>query len=222
MTKYLYVRGDLWSSLLISPRHPGVFIYSLHKQSYSTFNNLKSTRTLAIVKASTLKLLPDYEYLINENSYNYNEINSLVVHSLKSKRPEDLLWLVGVIDGKGIFDFYISQNTWHFSLTILVDPLNLLLLHKIKTIIGFGQIFITRPINKSPLYNQAKFIINDPLILKQRILPIFDRYPLLTKKEFDLELFKKALFVYLDDNITSIDKYKNLISLYKFKLNDST
>jgi LAGLIDADG endonuclease len=52
----------------------------------------------------------------------------------------------------------------------------------------------------------AEFRIRDIKLITQHILPIFDKYPLLTSKYFHYDLFRQAAIILNDPDITKIQK----------------
>lgn len=70
--------------------------------------------------------------------------------------------------------------------------------------IGFGTIHTSKI---SKIHNDTvQFRIRDSKVLYHYILPIFDKYNLLTSKEFSYIQFRKALLIYLDQSIPKNDK----------------
>jgi hypothetical protein len=107
----------------------------------------------------------------------------------KSQRPnaEDLMWLVGYIEGEG--DFSVNKNGKYvkFELGVEVAIRDIQLLYKIKSLLGIGS--ITFRTNRK----MAIFKISSKTQLKEIILPIFDKYPMLTSKYFDYIYFRSNL-----------------------------
>jgi hypothetical protein len=56
----------------------------------------------------------------------------------------------------------------------------------------------------------AHFLIRDKKVLQSIILPIFDKYPLLTSKQYNYLLFKKALDISNDNNISQEEKINKM------------
>lgn len=50
------------------------------------------------------------------------------------------------------------------------------------------------------------FVISDTIKLRNVILPIFDKYPLLTTKRFNYLKFKKALYIHFRDDLSMSKK----------------
>lgn len=114
-------------------------------------------------------------------------------------------WLVGFSDGDGSFSV-LRQDRDHYYLefTISQSLSNLRVLHKIKSFLGYGFI------STNKFKQTANFRITDRKVLANIIFPIFDKYPLLTSKEFHYIEFKKAYSILENDNLTTLEK-KNII-----------
>lgn len=122
-------------------------------------------------------------------------------------------WLVGVTDGDGNFSINYSNGKWGLSYKIAQSRYNLRLLYYIKKELGVGS--VTKDNNK------GQFFIRDRKHIENIILPIFNKYPLLTSKYFDYVRFKKALYILNKDNIDKEQKYKELMVLKNSKKGDN-
>ena len=76
-----------------------------------------------------------------------------------------------------------------------------------KKMLGVGHITVPSKVSSSSC---AEYRIRDMKHLKEKILPIFDKYPLLTSKQFVYETFRESLLVYLDNNLSKYEKEKLL------------
>ena len=117
-------------------------------------------------------------------------------------------WLVGVADGNGTFYFAKTKNgSWTFGFLISQSPYNLKMLHYIKSQLKVGQIQVEKNCE------MAKFRIRRQEHILLKILPIFDEFPLLTSKQFDYDLFKKAILINNDLTLCKDEKDLRLESL---------
>ncbi len=121
-------------------------------------------------------------------------------------------WLVGVTDGDGNFSINYSNGKWGLSYKLVQSRYNLRLLYYVKKELGVGS--VTKDNNK------GQFFIRDRKHIESIILPIFDKYPLLTSKYFDYLRFKKALCILNDDNMSKEQKEKELFILKNSKKED--
>ena len=75
-----------------------------------------------------------------------------------------------------------------------------------KKMLGVGHITVPYEVSSC-----AEYRIRNMIHLKEKILPIFDKYPLLTSKQFAYETFRESLLVYLDNNLSKDEKEKLLV-----------
>jgi hypothetical protein len=117
---------------------------------------------------------------------------------------KDIQWLVGFTDGDGCLTMYKEKkglNNWKHEYSISLSIKDIRLLYKIKNILGCG---IVRKYNNVAIFNVKK--IKHLIYI---IIPILDKYPLLTDKKrliylnFRNSLLQKALIS--KKNITSDD-----------------
>lgn len=66
--------------------------------------------------------------------------------------------------------------------------------------------------------NNAEFRIRDISNIKNVILPIFDKYTLLTSKQFNYNKFRKAIMIYSDPNLSLFEKNVMLNNLKNITL----
>jgi hypothetical protein len=90
---------------------------------------------------------------------------------------------------------------------IALSRYNLRTLFYIKKQLGIGS--ITKDNTK------GQFIIRDKKKLATVIFPIFDKYPLLTSKQFNYIKLKEAFNILEDTSMTKDDKDKKLFKLKK-------
>jgi hypothetical protein len=125
-----------------------------------------------------------------------NSVNEITEIQKASQRlnTKDIQWLIGFTDGDGCLTMYKEKkylNNWRHEYTIGLSIKDIRLLYKIKKILGCG---IVRKYN-----NVAIFKVKKIKHLIYKIIPIFDKYPLLTDKKrliylnFRNSLLTKAL-----------------------------
>lgn len=125
-------------------------------------------------------------------------------------------WLVGITDGNGSFSIHSSlalgSTKWNLIYKLSQNTSNLRILHYIKKNIYCGTVTIEKD------HNNANFIIRDFETIKKVILPIFDKYPLLTNKAFNYEKFKQAVLILDNPKLTLEQKNIKLVSLNNMDL----
>ena len=115
---------------------------------------------------------------------------------------ENIEWLVGITDGAGIFQFSkTNKGVWIFTFKIVQSKTNLRLLYYIKSMLCVGSVSISNSND-----NIAEFRIRKIHHIIQYILPIFDKYPLLTSKHFNYTIFKQAILIMNDSTFTKEQK----------------
>ena len=114
-------------------------------------------------------------------------------------------WLVGMTDGDGTFHISYQNGKWNLVYKIALSRYNLRALFYIKRQLGVGSITKDN--------TTGQFVIRDRKKLAQVIFPIFDKYPLLTSKQFDYIKLKKAYDILEDINLSKSEKYKLLFEI---------
>ena len=114
-------------------------------------------------------------------------------------------WLVGFTDGDGNFHISYQGGKWGLSYKLTQSRYNLRVLHYIKKQLGVGS--ITKDGTK------GQYFIRDRKILETVIIPIFDKYPLLTTKYFDYVKLKKALVILNNTSLSKEDKNIKLLAI---------
>ncbi len=126
-------------------------------------------------------------------------------------------WLVGLVDGNGTFNIYFDRNKNKsiFTFKIALSKYNAQMLYYIKTKLGIGSVIITSPNSKDS--NIITFRIKDSKHIRDIILPIFDKYPLLTIKRHKYLIFKRCLLISLNSSLTQEEKDRQIRLIYKDK-----
>lgn len=130
---------------------------------------------------------------------------------------DNIDWFVGITDGAGTFHFcQTKKGVWNFTFKIAQSNCNLRLLYHIKSLLGVGSVSV--PNSKD---DTAEFVILKNQHLIQYILPIFDKYPLLTSKHFNYIFFREAILIFADP-LKSKEQKDKLITDIKMKSECST
>jgi hypothetical protein len=116
-------------------------------------------------------------------------------------------WLVGITDGDGTFSVVCQNDKWSLVYKIGFSRYNLRVLFYIKKQLGVGS--ITKD------GTNGQFFIRDRKKLEKVIFPIFDKYPLLTSKQFNYLRLKQAFCILEDTILTKDERNNKLIALTK-------
>ena len=139
--------------------------------------------------------LHDHSKAVNKSKYNENIDNFQQ-------------WLVGFTDGDGSFTIYrAKEGKWLLFFKLSQSTYNLRILNYIKKQLGVGSIYL------EPKNNSGDFRIRDRKSIGSVIIPIFEKYPLLTSKYFDYQKFKKAYDILNNPNLSTKDKDNLLLEL---------
>ena len=109
-------------------------------------------------------------------------------------------WLVGFTDGDGTFSIVRQNNKWSLTYKLGQSTYNLRLLHFVKKQLGVGSIYVEKT------GDVAHFRIRDRITLDKVIFPIFDKYPLLTTKQFNYIKFKEAHSILSNSTLSNSEK----------------
>jgi hypothetical protein len=136
------------------------------------------------------------------SSYAKNNKSSLRVNKTTLLENKELFsqWLVGITDGAGTFSIARQNGTWSLIFKLGQSTYNLRLLHYVKNQLGVGSIYVEKN------GNMAHFRIRDRKVLESVIFPIFDKYPLLTSKQFNYLKFKEAFAILYDPTLSNSEK----------------
>jgi LAGLIDADG endonuclease len=108
-------------------------------------------------------------------------------------------------DGDGSFTIARQKDKWSLVFKIAQSRYNLRILFYIKRSLGIGS--VTKDNTK------GQILIRDRQKIAKFILPIFDKYPLLTSKQFNYEKFKEAFYILEDSSLSKEEKDKKLFYL---------
>lgn len=173
--------------------------------------NLKSFEVLFQNKVKTL-------HMISKSAGLFKEICSTLNNS---QRPNarDLMWLVGFVEGDGSFSVNKNGKYVKYEFAIEIHISDIKLLYKIKSIIGgYGSIRSNTEL--------ARLKISSKIDLKRVILPIFDKYGMVTSKQYDYLYFKSCLLqnityyehlpIYERPIYTPYNSTQDILNLYYF------
>lgn len=181
------------------------------------FNNRYVKKLSLIIHSRGKSAMVHNNVLKNNNEItNYDAIQRL--------NAGDLVYpyLVGLIEGDGWFSITKNGKYLKYEFGIEMSIRDIQLLYKLKKLLGVGTIDIRRraptknklispkqsvlnnTIDSEPLSSveTAIFRVRNKTHLKNIVIPIFDKYPLLSNKKYDYLRFKESL---LSDTIYSND-----------------
>jgi len=143
-----------------------------------------------------------YAWVDNKYYFFHQRLNK---EYLKNSKDWFEQWLVGMTDGDGTFSIARQNNKWSLVYKVALSRYNLRALFYIKKQLGIGS--VTKDNNK------GQILVRDRQKLAKYIFPIFDKYPLLTSKQFNYDKFKQAFFILENDSFTKEEKDIKLFEL---------
>ena len=140
-------------------------------------------------------------------------ISSLNVNktSLSDNKNIFYQWLVGFTDGDGSFSIVRQNNKWSLTFKLSQSTYNLRVLHFIKTQLKAGSIYVEKD------GSHAHFRIRDRKLIESIVFPIFDKYPLLTTKQFNYNKFKDAYSILTNPSLNKLEKDTLIFNIIKTK-----
>ncbi len=150
-----------------------------------------------------------YAWVNNKCYFTHQRLNKeyLLNNENKNNKIWFEQWLVGITDGDGTFHIVHFNGKWNLVYKISLSRYNLRALFYIKKQLNIGSIYKDN--------TKGQFVIRDRKKLATIIFPIFDKYPLLTSKQFDYIKVRKAYDILENTNISREEKNLNLLELKK-------
>jgi hypothetical protein len=159
------------------------------------------------------RLHVEYYNLITTNFINNIKKKSFLSLFKTDNKQEFYQWLVGFTDGDGSFSINYQNDRWSLTYKIGQSLYNIKVLYYIKSQLGVGSINISK--------NEAHFRIRDKKILESVIFPIFDKYTLLSSKEYNYNKFKEVYFILNDTKLSKLEKDKMIIDILNKKIDSN-
>lgn len=119
-------------------------------------------------------------------------------------------WFIGFTEYNGSFNIKLNKNNIIFNYIIIQNINNIQILYKIKTYLGIGRI-----IKKD---KKVYYIINNQKHLLNIIIPLFDKYGLLSHNYYNYNKFKESLLINNNNNLYFIDKYNIIKDILSNKI----
>src|SRR5690606_2602101 len=151
----------------------------------------------------------------SSSSPSFSQEQSSKENNKKPKIDKEFIeWFVGFSDAESNFLCRVRKNKegiiigfeFLFRISLHVDDKNVL--EHIKATLGCGRISSDR--------NSLTFIISRIEDIKEVLIPLFEEFPLNTKKHLDYLAFKKAFFMYFNrdtSNLYKEDLFKEIVQL---------
>lgn len=207
---FIFVYAQFYNIYLLFS-HFNIYLRGFLKKSVNSFLYFNISLYKKIIEDFLNMFKPSLSHSLNLNLYN----------NKKSKEDKDFLqWFTGFTDAEGSFKINIKNNKevhFVFQITLHIDDIAVLYIIREKLGIGIVSIKGTT----------CSFRVHSFQVIVDILLPIFDKYPLLTHKQLNFRDWKKAIFLkkiakenswYLDNIIyTKIIDIKN--SMNKLRTN---
>lgn len=124
----------------------------------------------------------------------YTTFNNIAFKYKSNARYLSYAYLVGLIEGDGWVTISKKGKYLTYEVGLEMNIKDIQLLYKIKAILGVGKIKtrVRKKINNIEI-KSVRYNIRNKKHLKEIIIPIFDKYPMLTNKQYDYLRFREAL-----------------------------
>jgi hypothetical protein len=162
---------------------------------------------------SSLKLAVKMFLTRGQSAWGKLNYSTLPHQRLNVMQPNEewfLQWLVGLTDGDGSFSILRQGDKWNLTFKISQNIYNLRVLYYIKKQLGAGSVSVES--NR----NMASFRIRDRFTLGSVIIPIYEKYPLLTFKYFNYDKFKQAYIILENPALNKLERNKLLEDLKSY------
>lgn len=151
-------------------------------------------------KSAVINILIQIKYkfkILIIQRLNSSYLNTTIIHDKNHELNTDnpiYAYIVGLFEGDGWITISKKGKYLLYELGIEINIRDIKLLYKIKNIIGVGQISIKKIKNKDGTIKETcRYNVRNKNHLINIIIPIFDKYPMLTNKYYDYLFFKENL-----------------------------
>ena len=200
--------GTGWT-LNMASKNRNIFMNKL----YSMLEGPNKKKYLELSNTSVKKFFKQTQVCYGKLAWD----NNLLSHQrLNVKYPNDKdwfeQWLVGFTDGDGCFSISKTvadngANKWNLTYKLTQSKVNAKLIYYIKSTLVCGHVTTSN--------DKIDFRIKDLKNIRNSIIPIFEKYPLLTSKYFDYIKFKEVLEILENNPIGEIRDFKIYIIISK-------
>lgn len=156
-----------------------------------------------LFKVTIFNIIGQYASFNNNKLQRLNMTKLLIKKGFKTSKPNSLNiyeYIIGIIDANGSFNININKLNKKIKFTLKITLLeeNRQLLYKLKKYLKFGKLKNDN--------NLSHYIITDTKVLLNNILPILDKYPLLTSKKWNYLKFKECLLISTNNKLNEKEK----------------
>ena len=110
-------------------------------------------------------------------------------------------WFVGYTDGDGCFNIYLNEKSEKITLTFKISQKanNEQVLHYMKKELGIGKV-------RKDKLGMAHLLIRDQKGIDEKVIPLFEEYPLRTEKKYSYEKYLESYKVWKDTESSQREK----------------
>lgn len=131
---------------------------------------------------------------------------------LPSIGVEDLEWVMGLVEAEGYIGMNINsgkdtaKEKWIFTIKVAMHKRNIRAIYEVKRILGVGKVFVDSS-------GMCVYKITHSKIIREHIVPLFDRFPPRGVKYYEYEIMKKGLAVMADGALLRSEKIAKMREL---------
>ena len=179
------------------------FLYLIESLRYSPTNSKNINLSLNSLKLILNKKLNNLS--IKNNKYSTNPVNN--------NSKIDPNWISGFVDAEGCFSVIIeipNINKWRvrtfFEINLHIKDVNIL--YQIQSFFGVGAVYL-RVDRKICVYR-----VSNIKYIKDIIIPHFKKYPLITQKAIDFDLWSKVIQIILNKEHLNKSGFETILTYY--------
>ena len=179
------------------------FLYLIESLRYSPTNSKNINLSLNSLKLILNKKLNNLS--IKNNKYSTNTVNN--------NSKIDPNWISGFVDAEGCFSVIIeipNINKWRvktsFEINLHIKDVDIL--YQIQSFFGVGAVYL-RVDRKICVYR-----VSNIKYIKDIIIPHFKKYPLITQKAIDFDLWSKVIQIILNKEHLNKSGFETILTYY--------
>ncbi len=173
--------------------------YHLFKQSVHLIENKSHLTMEGLLKLVSIKASLNWG-LSDKFKKSFPNIIPIIRPEVKFTEIQDINWFVGFVEGEGCFMVVVqnAKNNRHdisLKFTVTQHNRDLVLFNYLINYFGCGKCYLSR--------NEVTFVISKFSEISNKIIPLFNKYPLLgTKQEDYLDFLKVADLIRSKNHLT--------------------